>query len=273
MRQVGPDADVFRLRPNRQRLPLQEREARGRLRFRGRPPKRAEIHAANAVLGRSRRCQHAPRPHLGLLMHKRVIQQNQRLGRHVRHAATADGGERDWRVEGEQQRRQEVAAHREVDAAAAGTVQRTARGPAAAVLKRRQIDRHGRPLHRAVQPAAHGQQRVADRLALQPPHPRSVQPEVVRIGGVRVLVGARRHPVRAAQHHGPDRLLERPAVPDQLDREVVEQFGVRRRLAEDAEVIDRGHDAPAEQVVPEPVDDHARDERVAGRVGHLARQF
>ena len=108
-------------------------------------------------------------PRLRLLMHERIVQQDQRLGRHVRHVATADRGERDRRVEGEQERRQEIAAHRQVDAAPAVAVERAARRPAAAFHGRASGRPERRAKHRRVEPAGDGEHRVADRFAFEPP--------------------------------------------------------------------------------------------------------
>ena len=52
--------------------------------------------------------------------------------------------------------------------------------------------------------------------------------------------------------------LDRPAVADEAVGEVIEQFRMRRRLAEHAEVIDRRDDAAAEQVMPDAIDDDTR---------------
>ena len=47
-------------------------------------------------------------------------------------------------------------------------------------------------------------------------------------------------------------------------RQPVEQLGMRRGLAEPAEVARGGHEALAEVVLPDPVDDHAGRERIVG---------
>src|SRR5438874_11450319 len=48
---------------------------------------------------------------------------------------------------------------------------------------------------------------------------------------------------------------------------------MRWRFAEHAEIIDRGDDPPAKQVMPDSVDDHPRDQRVLCRIGDLAGEF
>src|SRR5262249_8449484 len=52
---------------------------------------------------------------------------------------------------------------------------------------------------------------------------------------------------------------------DELRGEPVEQFWVRRLLAELAEVVGRGDDAAAEMVLPKAVDDHAGRQRIIFR--------
>ena len=68
-----------------------------------------------------------------------------------------------------------------------------------------------------------------------------------------------------AQDDRPHQLLDRPAVADEPGRQVVEQLGVRRRVAGDAEVVDARDQPLAEQVLPDAVDHHARRERVLRR--------
>ena len=55
---------------------------------------------------------------------------------------------------------------------------------------------------------------------------------------------------------------ESPAVRDEPARQVVEEFGVGRRIAADAEVVDRRDDPLAEQPAPDAVDDHAGRQRI-----------
>ena len=52
---------------------------------------------------------------------------------------------------------------------------------------------------------------------------------------------------------------------DELGRQPVEQLGVRRRLALEAEVLGGLHQPDAEMLLPEPVDGHAGGQRVLGR--------
>ena len=56
--------------------------------------------------------------------------------------------------------------------------------------------------------------------------------------------------------------MERPARLDQAQRQVVEQLGMRRRSAIAAEIARRVDDAGAKVVLPEPVHQDARRQRV-----------
>ena len=48
-------------------------------------------------------------------------------------------------------------------------------------------------------------------------------------------------------------LIDQPSL-HELVGEIIEQLRMRRRFAEDAEVIDRGDDAAAEQMMPDAID-------------------
>ena len=66
--------------------------------------------------------------------------------------------------------------------------------------------------------------------------------------------------------------LDRPAAGDEPGREPVEQLGMARRLAADAEVRRRRDDPPAEVVLPDPVDHHPGRQRMIGP-GQPVRQL
>ena len=59
------------------------------------------------------------------------------------------------------------------------------------------------------------------------------------------------------------KLLERLAAVAELDREPVEQLGVRRRFSHVAEVVERADQAPTKMVMPDPVHNGTPRERVA----------
>ena len=67
--------------------------------------------------------------------------------------------------------------------------------------------------------------------------------------------------------------LEAPALGDQLGGEPVEQLGVRRPAAVEAEVARRLDQARAEVGLPEPVDDHAGEQRIARSVIQAASRL
>ena len=59
-------------------------------------------------------------------------------------------------------------------------------------------------------------------------------------------------------------VLEAPTVLHELDRQPIEQLGMRRPLALHAKIVRRRHDAAAEVLLPKPVDDHPRRQRMIG---------
>ncbi len=158
-----------------------------------------------------------------------------------------------------------VAAHLDVNTAAAGAVHRAA-AAWAAVASHERRDVHLRPPAELlpVDAARDHQQLIADHFGLQPADRHAVQQVVVRIHFRASQVRFARLPVRLREHHLPDQVLDRPAAIHNLRREIIEQLRMRRRLAGDAEVVNRLDDAPAEQVMPNPIHRHARNERVAG---------
>ena len=129
----------------------------------------------------------------------------------------------------------------------------------------------GRPVHRRVELAGHGQGRVADGLGLElpPVHPPEVR--VAGIGGVGCGPARRGLPVGRRGHDQAVQRLERLTAVAKLHGQPVEQLGMRGQLAHPAEVVGRGHDPPAEVILPDPVDDRPPGQGVA-RVGEPARQ-
>ncbi len=59
-------------------------------------------------------------------------------------------------------------------------------------------------------------------------------------------------------------MFETPAVLDQLGGQPVEQFGMRGAAAVEAEVVGRIDQAHAEVIMPQPIDDHPREQRIVG---------
>ena len=66
-------------------------------------------------------------------------------------------------------------------------------------------------------------------------------------------------------------VLHAPAAADELGGQPVEQFGMRRALAHDAEIAGRADDAAAEVIMPDAIDHDARGQRIVG-VGEPLRQ-
>ena len=78
--------------------------------------------------------------------------------------------------------------------------------------------------------------------------------------------------VGRGQHDLAVQRLDRPAGGDESAGQPVEQLGVAGPFAQDAEVAGGGDQPPAEVVLPDPVDHHARGQRVVGtrdRAGQL----
>ena len=114
-------------------------------------------------------CHDPPRPGLGLRDDERIVHQDQRLGRHVRHACAG----RPWRTESAcrtpaSSTAGSSAAMRNVNAPPPGAVERAALRPAAPFDERRQVSRHARAAQLRFERAGHGQHRVANALGLEP---------------------------------------------------------------------------------------------------------
>jgi len=82
-----------------------------------------------------------------------------------------------------------------------------------------------------------------------------------------LIVACVRHPPRATRRDFPDQLLQIPAFFTKTHRQRIEQ-GCGLRIgclfAELAKVVGCGHQAAAKKVVPYPVDNDARRERIGG---------
>src|SRR5207244_2807823 len=66
------------------------------------------------------------------------------------------------------------------------------------------------------------------------------------------------------EHDSADQILDRPAVLDETQGQLVEQFGVRGPIPLGTEVVDAAHQSLAQEVLPDAVDQHACRERVRG---------
>ena len=135
------------------------------------------------------------------------------------------------------------------------------------------VERAG-AVHLRIERAGDGEEAVADRLGFESarrvPPPQAILRVGFEVGGARLV---RLH-VDGAGH---DQLVDRfelPAVLDQLAGEIIEQLGMRRRIALDAEIVRRADDAAAHVVLPEAIDDDAGEEvagAIFGSVSQLAR--
>src|SRR4051812_4133444 len=66
-------------------------------------------------------------------------------------------------------------------------------------------------------------------------------------------------------------MLETPAMLDELGGEPIQERGMRRAIAFDAELAGSADDAFAKMVMPHAIDDHARSERIV-RIGEHVRE-
>jgi len=72
-------------------------------------------------------------------------------------------------------------------------------------------------------------------------------------------------PVDRRGHDQAVDVLDAPSFFDELARQPVEQVGMGRALAARAEILGRLHQADAEMLLPEPIDDDACRERMSRR--------
>ena len=140
------------------------------------------------------------------------------------------------------------------------------RGLAAAVHEGGEVDLDARAdMVRSSRPET-ARRSVADGLGFEAADGQAVRgAEFVGVDFGLLVVGVTDCLVGAGEHDrcGCSRLM-RPAVLDEPVGQVVEQLGVGGRLAQGAEVVDGGDDAPAEEVVPDAVDHDAGGEGVGG---------
>src|SRR6185436_7692842 len=88
------------------------------------------------------------------------------------------------------------------------------------------------------------------------------EPAVVGIALAQLARHARRLPVRRRGQDQSLELLHAPAARDELEREPVEELGMRRALALRAEVLARRDEPAPEDALPRAVDEDARRQRV-----------
>jgi hypothetical protein len=121
---------------------------------------------------------------------------------------------------------------------------------------------HGRAKQLGTELARHQENGIPQFLRGEPAHWKAPEQEVLRIFFKRVLRSNRAHLVSLRSHQEPVHRLKTPAVLDEGSRQMVQQFGVRRKLAQMPKVVRRRHQATAKMVLPDPVDCDAAHERV-----------
>ena len=219
--------------------------------------------------GRVRQNPPAPMPSQG--DDQRIVEQGQRLVGHVGRVAPARGELGNRLVEQGQKPRRLHQRHLQIEAAPAVAIQRAAQQAFGWVLAGPVgVDR--RPAQPALESARHHEHRIANRFGVEPAH-RPVVPEAVfgveRQGG---LAPAAALPPRRRADQPRYQFLERPAVLDELGRQMVEQLRMDRRLAQMAKIVGRADQPLAEQIQPHPVHQHAGGQRIAV-VGNAAGQL
>jgi len=100
-----------------------------------------------------------------------------------------------------------------------------------------------------------------------------VEIDVGRVEPVGIGSQGAAHPVAAGGDHQPVRGLHRPAPRDEFAGQPVKQLGVAWFLPHDAEVVDCPHQPLAKMVLPEPVDQDARQERIGAGIDHAPGQL
>ena len=130
---------------------------------------------------------------------------------------------------------------------------------------------HARPVHLRAQKTTGGQRDVPHHLRFHPEPWTASQQPVVRVALGERGRHHRRLPVgRRGDDQAEERLLA-PALLDEFGGQPVEQFRMRRPGALRAEVLAGLDEAAAEHLLPESIDGHARDERIAARPPAIAR--
>ena len=116
--------------------------------------------------------------------------------------------------------------------------------------------------HSRIQRAGGQQNVVANHLGLESARREAPQKSAAAIDGERLFARLARLPPGAGGQDQPVNPLERPAGRDQFRRQPVEQFRVSGEDSVHAEIVECRGEAGAEVVLPKPVDDHPRRERV-----------
>ena len=82
---------------------------------------------------------------------------------------------------------------------------------------------------------------------------------------------SRRLAIGAGSHDQAMHVLEAITALDELDRQPIEEFGMRRPAAVEAEVVGSIDEANAEVIMPEAIDQDPAEEGIVGRVNRLGQ--
>ena len=197
---------------------------------------------------------HPPGQALSQRDDKRIVHHRKRLRRDIGHIAATfrAGGHR--RIHDRQERIEPVSNNANVKTAAIAVgIIRAAKWSA---IQRTTYLQHG----------------ITNRLCFQPANMSASQQAIVRIHLARLGRRCGRQLERSRERDFANQLFDRPCFGDESLGQVVEQFRMRRCLAQLSEVVGRGDEAAAKHVMPDTVHDHARGQRVV-RMQHRLRQF
>ena len=144
------------------------------------------------------------------------------------------------------------------------------------VVARRMIGLEGevpeaRPSHLPSHAVGYDQQRIVNRLGIEPPPVHAPQQLVARIDTFGSSPPATRLPIGGTRNDQPVQFLKRLALVSKTERKPVEELRMRRLGSHFSEVVERRNDAATKVIVPNPVDDRTPDQRVLP-IGQPPRQ-
>ena len=123
-----------------------------------------------------------------------------------------------------------------------------------------------------IEAAGDGEHRIVERLEFEATTVLLPEQAIFRVGTEAVVAVEARLAVRCGVRDLPVECLHAPTVRHEFRCQPVEEFGVRRRVATEAEVAGRVDQPAAEVVHPNAVDEHAGGEWIILR-RHRFRQF
>ena len=138
--------------------------------------------------------------------------------------------------------------------------------------ERRIDDRNRRPAHFVVESAGGDEQRITQRLEIESAAVRSPQETILGIGGYAFRSRFARLAIGSGKNNAADEMFCRPTVVHEVTRQCIEQFGVSRRRAADAEVARCIDQTFTKEMVPDAIHPHASGERVFA-VGDVVGKF